>query len=515
MSTPDLAHPYRVSALPLAIPPIVFVVVFAIVPTVTIAARVDSFSVVTDVIANPSVRAALWFSLWQSVASALVCLVLSLPITWVLARFDFRGRLLVRALVTVPFLLPTVVVGVAFLAVLPSRLDYTALAVVGAHAYFNIAVIMRIVGTRWETISTTLVSAAQTLGASPIRASLTITGGILRPALMTATSLVGLFSFTSFGVVRMLGGPSRSTVETEIYSRAILIGDLDGAVALAILQVIFLVALGGMSLRHDRRPARRAERMEIVRRRLGDHPHRGALVAIVAVTILGVVAPWYAALVRSVGGWEFIQRPEFRHALGVSLRTALTCAAIATCLGTCSALSSSYGRRWARVVSGLTALPLTISAVVIGLGFLITFDSGPFDLRSTWFITPLAHALIAMPMTTIVLAQGARSIPRDLSAAALTLGATRRRAWTMIDAPLLRRAMASAAALSAAVSLGEFGASSFLSRRDSTTLPVLLAQELSRPGELRSAHAYVVATLFIVTSVVVLVSIELSQGRRR
>ncbi|MEY4183802.1 MAG: hypothetical protein RIS07_205, partial [Actinomycetota bacterium] len=116
--------------------------------------RVGSIDVVLDVLENPSVREALWFSLWQSLLSALVCLALSLPITWVLSRFDFRGRSFMRALVTVPFLLPTVVVGVAFLAMLPDRLDYTPIAIILAHAYFNVAVIVRIVGARWESIST-------------------------------------------------------------------------------------------------------------------------------------------------------------------------------------------------------------------------------------------------------------------------------------------------------------------------------------------------------------------------
>ncbi|MEY5040367.1 MAG: hypothetical protein RLZZ48_1136, partial [Actinomycetota bacterium] len=195
--------------------------------------------------------------------------------------------------------------------------------------------------------------------------------------------------------------------------------------------------------------------------------------------------------------------------------TALACAVFAGLLGTCSALAATYGGRWSRVISRLTALPLTISAVVIGFGFLITFDEGSFDFRSSWIITPLAHSLIAMPLATIVVSQAARAIPRDLSAAAMSLGATPRRAWSTIDGPLLTKAIASAAALSAAVSLGEFGASSFLSRRDSTTLPVLISQELSRPGDVRSAHAYVVASLFIAASLVVILTIEFAQGRRR
>ena len=515
MSTPEAAHPYRRWAGPLAVTPAVFVVIFAILPTVVIARRVGSIDAVSDILANPSVREALWFSLWQSLLSAIVCLALSLPITWVLSRFEFRGRKLVRALVTIPFLLPTVVVGVAFLAMLPDRLDYTPIAIILAHAYFNVAVIVRVVGARWESISTNLVPAAQTLGASPLQASTTITLAILRRSILTATSLVALFSFTSFGVVRMLGGPSRSTIETEIYSRAVLIGDLDGAVVLAVLQVIFLIAVGIIVLRGESVTPRRTGQVVVDRRTLRASRQRVIVGGIVAVTAMWTVAPWWAAVSRSIGGWGFIGEPEFRSALSISLRTALACAVFASVLGTCSALATNYGGAWSRLVSRLTALPLTISAVVIGFGFLITFDQAPFDLRSSWIITPLAHSLIAIPLATIVVSQATRAIPRDLSAAAMTLGASPRRAWWTVDGPLLTKAIASAAALSAAVSLGEFGASSFLSRRDSTTLPVLISQELSRPGELRSEHAYVVASLFIATSLVLILSLEFTQGRRR
>ena len=515
MSTPELNHPYRILAWPLLVAPMAFVVVFAIIPTAVLASRVESLDVVGDVIANRSIRQALWFSLWQSVLSAVVCLTVALPVTWVISRFDFPGRRLVRSLVTVPFLLPTVVVGVAFLAALPNSLDYSPVAVISAHAYFNVAVVVRIVGSRWESISMSLVPAAQTLGASPIRASLTITFAILSRTLLTATGLVALFSFTSFGVVRMLGGPSLSTIETEIYSRAVLIGDLDGAIVLAILQVIFLVILGMMLQRGASGEPRRTERLELRRKPLASHPMRVIIGGIIAVTTSGIVAPWWATLSRSRGGWGFIRKSEFRDALVVSLRTALTCAIVATVLGTCSALAASYGGKYHRGTAKLIGLPLTISAVVIGFGFLITFDEGALDFRSSWFITPLAHALIAMPLATIVVSQGARAIPRDVSAAAMTLGVARRRAWMTVDAPLLSKSVTSAAALSIAVSLGEFGASSFLSRRDSTTLPVLIAQELSRPGDLRTAHAYVVASLFIIVAVVVILGIEFGQGRSR
>lgn len=515
LSVPDYDHPYRRAAAPLAVLPVAFVIVFAVVPTVALVRRIESLAAVTDVLSHPAIRAALSFSLWQALASALVCLAVALPITWVLSRFDFPGHTLVRALITIPFLLPTVVVGVSFLALLPERLDYTPIAIMLAHGYFNVAVIVRIVGARWESMSSNLVPAALTLGASPLRASMTITLPMLARSIVIATSLVGLFSFTSFGVVRMLGGPSRSTIETEIYSRAVLIGDLDGAIILAVAQVVVLLVAGFVVFRQAKDESVRSGRIETTRARLSSAKGRWVVVAIISLTVAWTIAPWWAAVAKSIGGWGFVTQPDFRAALGVTLRTAAICAVLAGLLGTASALAATYGGRLSRLVIGATGLPLTISAVVIGFGFLVTFDEAPFDLRSSFVITPLAHCLIAMPLASFVVSQGARAIPRDLGAAAMTLGASRWRAWLSIDGPLLRKSIASAVALSAAVSLGEFGATSFLSRRDSTTLPILMSRELSRPGDLRTAHAYVVATMFIVTSIIVVVAIELARKVER
>lgn len=512
LSTPEPNHPYRAWAGWLGVAPVAYVLAFCVVPTAVLVSRLGSFDRVGDVLSNPSVRDALWFSAWQAVVSAAACLVLALPVTWVLARFDFASRRVVSAIVTTPFLLPTVVVGVAILAALPDDLDYTWFAVVVAHAYFNLAVVVRVVGARWESISPHLTAAAQTLGASKMRAVATILVPALRPAIVTASAIVALFCFTSFGVVRMVGGPSLSTIETEIYARAMLIGDLDGAVVLALGQVVFLVAVGLLVTRREG-TVRRVDRLVTRRRPLRTDPARHLAIGILVSTIAFITIPWLATAGRSVGGWGFVGSEAFRDALRTSLRTAAICAALAGILGTASALAATYSPTWARIGGMMTALPLTISAVVIGLGYILTFDNPPFDFRASWFLTPLAHALIALPLVHVVVTQAARSIPRDVSAAAMTLGATRLRAWLTIDARLLRRSIASATAVSAAVSLGEFGAASFLTRRDSTTLPVLIAREIGRPGDLRTAQAYVVATLFIAVAIVVLAVVESTEGR--
>src|SRR5690606_5691239 len=131
----------------------------------------------------------------------------------VLYRCTFRGRMLLRGLVAVPFVLPTVVVGVAFRALLarPGPLGFLGLdgslaAIVAALVFFNYSVVVRTVGGMWERIDPRAEEAARALGASPWRAFTAVTLPMLTPAIASAASIVFLFCATSFGVVLILGG---------------------------------------------------------------------------------------------------------------------------------------------------------------------------------------------------------------------------------------------------------------------------------------------------------------------
>jgi thiamine transport system permease protein len=165
------------------------------------------------------------------------------------------------------------------------------------------------------------------------------------------------------------------------------------------------------------------------------------------------------------------------------------------------ALAISYKSTSSQLLETITSLPLMISSVTVGLGILITFDHSPFEFRSTWWITPVAHSLIAIPLVVRTVLPVAQAIPQDLRDAAATLGSSSKDQWIRIDLPLLRRCLATASALSAAVSLGEFGATSFLTRQTYETLPVSIARLLSRPGDTQHAQAFALSTLFFVFSI--------------
>jgi thiamine transport system permease protein len=159
-------------------------------------------------------------------------------------------------------------------------------------------------------------------------------------------------------------------------------------------------------------------------------------------------------------------------------------------------------------------LPLATSAVTIGFGMLITFDTDPVDWRASWWLVPIGHALIAVPFVVRVCVGVLRSVDPELAAAAATLGASPVRAWRATIVPFLWRPLAAGAALAAAISLGEFGATSLLSRSGGETMPIAIEALLGRAGSVLQAQGFVLATLLAATTVVLVVIVEHLQSPR-
>jgi thiamine transport system permease protein len=467
-----------------------------------------------------NVGGVIWFTTWQAAASTVLTLVVGMLPAYVLARYTFRGRRLVMAATTVPFVLPTVVVGAAFLALLPTSWHGTAQAMIVAHVFFNIAVVVRLVGSMIAVIPHDLVGAARTLGASPGRAVRVVVVPLLKPALWSAAAVIFLFSFTSFGVAKLLGGPTHPTLEVEIARRATQLGDVGGAAALSALQLGLLAIVIIWASRRQRHAAvelhgSSAPRSPCTRR-------DRSLVATVCAGVAVVVGTPIVALVSrsfavgnhwSLSAWSKLGNSESRPgaglgvdpvaSIGASLRFAVVAAVIATVIGFLAATAITTSPRLGRLLDVGLMLPLGTSAVTIGLGMLITFDTPPFDWRGSWWLVPLGHALVAVPFVVRALLSVLRAIPRDLRAAAATLGATPIRAWWQVDARALRRPLLAGAGFSAAISLGEFGATTILSRSGSETLPIAIGRLLGRAGGLPRAQAFAMATILLVLSTAV------------
>jgi len=515
--------------------PAVFLVTFFVYPAGSILWRglgADGISALGDLAASPRQRGVLWFTVWQAVVSTVLTLAVGLPAASVVARLRGRSQRLVRALVTVPFVLPTVVVAGAFEGVFDRfgldsgafRLRHTVWAILLAHVFFNYAVVVRTVGSYWAGLDHRLEDQARLLGASRPRAWWEVTFPRLRPAIASAAAIVFLFSFTSFGVVLILGGRRRATIETEIYRYAVTRSDISTAAALALVQLVAVLALVVVATRLERRrPIHNGlgpGRPLVVQR--GWMAGNGALGLILLGTPIAVL------MERSLTGGDGYGNLNYRAlahrvrqlpapattALWNSLVFALVATAIAALIGVLASLVVVHGRRGLGHVFdlGLT-LPLGTSAVTIGFGILIALDEPPLDLRTSWWIVPIAHALVGTPVVIRTVVPVMRSIDPRVREAAALLGAAPGRVRREIDLPIAGRGLVVGAAFAFAVSLGEFGATSFIPRRpENLTAPVALFRLLLTPGDLLRGQAMALAVILMVAVAVAVMVIESFRG---
>ncbi len=489
---------------------------------------------VVPVFERSIVQRALWFTLWSAAAGTAGSVLLGVPVAWVLHRLRFPGRDLLRALTMVPFVLPTVVVGVAFRQLLVSsgplgflHLDGTAAAIVAALVFFNVSVVVRTVGSFWAGLDPRQGQAAAALGATPLQVFRTVTLPALLPGIVSAASVVFLFCATAFGVVLVMGGLRYANIETEIYQLTTQELDLTGAAALSVLQVAVITVLLLLSARAHRDTPPVTRTADLLRRPGRRHLPAFGWTLLVLVFLMAPIVELVVASLRTADGWGLgnyraLGTTGERDALLVpalvglrnSFEIALGAAALALSLGTLVAFLVSRrprraaARRVVGVFDAVFMLPLGVSAVTLGFGFLITLDRPPIDLRTSPALIPIAQAMVALPLVVRTVAPVLRSIdPRQRQAAA-SLGAGPVRVLLAVDLPTAWRALLAATGFAFAVSLGEFGATSFLARSDNPTLPVVIYQLIARPGEQNFGMAMAASVILAAATALVMLVVE-------
>jgi len=525
----------RIGGIALVAFPLAFLGYFFVYPLMTVIVtgfwsdgRIDLGPIET-VLGRSALLNVAWFTLWQAVASTALTVLIALPAASVMARYQFRGKRLVRAVIVVPFVLPTVVVGSAFLALLgpsgPLRIDLrqTIWAILIAHIFFNYSIVVRTVSTYWERIDPSLAEAAQMLGAGKLRTFWRVTLPMLRPAIASAASLVFLFTFTSFGIILILGGLEHATIEVEIWRQATGLINFEVAAALALLQIIGIsLTLFAYSRYQERRAVQFAHE---TRSRPLTTASRGELwrVAANVVVMLALLGTPILVLIEgSMRDGDGYSLSAYRDlgtriagmaapattAIWNSARFAAVATLLAVAIGLAAATVIAYRRGWlSRSFDALLMLPLGTSAVTLGFGFLLALDA-PIDLRSSLWIIPIAHAMVAIPFVVRTAVPVMRSVRHRLREAAAMLGAPPNRVWREIDLPLVARAGLIGAGFAFAVSLGEFGATSFLALPSNPTLPTAIFRLLSRPGSESFTSAMALSTILMAATAVTILLIE-------
>lgn len=534
------------AALPwvgLALVPVLFLTAFFVVPVAGMVARgfvTDAgwdLAAIPETLTQARTLRAIGFTLASASAATVIAVTVGVPCAYVLYRLRFPGRGLARALVVMPFVLPTVVVGVMFRTLLsPSGplgflgWDRHWAGIIAALVFFNISVVVRTVGSTWEGLDRRAGEAAAALGASPAQVWRTVTLPALAPAVLAAASMVFLFCSTAFGVVLTLGGVRYSTVETEIYLLTRQFLDLRGAAVLSLLQlltvVLMLLAVGRLRRRYEQTLRRTGVRDAVRAPTRADLP----ALAVTGLVLAFVLTPFAVLLQRALTGpsgftlerFRLLQDPDATPALRVavsdalatSLRVAVDATVLALVLGLAVAVlvtrrgRTPTRRRLVAATDLAFMLPLGISAVTVGFGFLVALNRPPLDLIGSPVLVPIAQALVALPLVVRTLAPVLRGIDQRQRQAAATLGASPARAALTVDVPVLVRPLLAAAGFAFAVSLGEFGATAFLSRPERPTLPVVIYQLISRPGPDNLGMALAASVVLAVVTVAIMGVVE-------
>ncbi len=540
-------RPSALGALGLWLLPLAFLGLFFFTPLASILRLTAEAAVETGLGADiwAKVSRPLGFTFYQAILSTLLTLLVGMPAAYLFGRFDFPGKPLLRVLTTLPFILPTVVVAASFNALVgprgwinlllmrtfelsapPLQMLNSLPAILLAHVFYNTTIVIRVVGSAWSQLDPRLEQAARALGASPWRALREVTLPLLRPSIFAAALLVFIFDFTSFGVILLLGGPRFATLEVEIYIQALQMLNLPLAGLLSAVQLVCTLALTAVysrlasRLRTPLAPRLQGEGMK----RPGSLTERLAVTVTVVVLIALLVAPLAALGLRSVirleaergqrGAVEtgftldyyrelFINRrlsffyvPPVEAARN-SLLFAGTTVLISVSLGFLAA-NALARRSWInRLLDPLLMLPLGASAVTLGLGFITVFNRPPLDVRSFPLLLPIAHSLVALPFVVRALQPAMQSVPLNLRQAAAVLGASPWRVWWEIDLPIIARAALVSAIFAFTISLGEFGATSFIARPEYPTLPIAIFRFIGQPGAMNYGQALAMSTLLL------------------
>ncbi len=532
--------------------PALFISTLVIVPflisiyRLSLASEVGIFEAIGNLGERYQTSGALSFTLRLSLLSTGATLLLGLPLAWWMGRYRWWMHRIVRAMLTTPFVMPSMVATIGFISLLGPQswfsetlgldLWHSMTAIVIAHAWYNSALVIRLVEPAISRLDPTLEEAAMLLpkGDRKWKRMVRLWWPVIRLNLAAAATLTFVFSFTSFALVRHLGGPGLYNLERAMAERPFAgiegVGAVDSEIvmALGLIQLAVLATALWMLTEFQRRGSiwlpTASERA--TRRPLPWHPHRhvgmaAALVFASAPMLVIISGSFSISGETTLAAWRYSFESDNEFALVKPLFNTLRFAFLTVIITiplawlTASSVSELEGRGgwrrgYARLLDFLVMTPFALSAVMVGYGVLIGVSFLSNSLLLVWWLPLLAHLIIALPFSMRVLLPAMRSLDKSYIEVARTLGAGRWRVFTGVHLPLLRGPLIVSGILAFAVSLGEFGATWLLWQSpDWTTLSVIIDRAYSRPYDgMARAAAHISATILLLTTTALFIIAE-------
>ena len=477
----------------------------------------------------------LWFTIWQAVLSTLICVLLGLPGAYLLYRKSSKYASTIRAMISVPFMLPSLVVAIAITSFggLFGGLN-PIVAIILANVFSNYAVVVRTVGSQWQLLDVLSEEAAEVAGAGRLRIFFKIALPQLATSIRASSALIVLYCASSYGIVLSLGGGRVNTLETAISTAVLQRLNLQQGTLLALLQIVFsLLAFtasrwgGSNPLSFE--PSHKSKVRHI------DGRDRIVLFFVVLTMGFFVILPLVLVMAKAfisdsgkftLNNFAMLGSRGTRDLLNItffdasmnSLRNMLIATVISVLVGgLVSYLLAEHTRKHSLGISktdslgvlldGIFLLPIGVSAVVVGFGYLVTLTGALGWLRGSWVLVPLAQSVLAIPMVIRVLYPALVAVDHSTREQAMTDGASKGSMFWSIDLAMIRPVLKTAIAFSALVSLGEFGAASLLAFGSQSTIPMLMFSLISRPGGDNYGMALAAAFILIVITTITVVAV--------
>jgi len=430
--------------------------------------------------------AAIRFTVWQAFLSALISIVLAVPVARALARRRFAGRAVLVTLLGAPFILPVIVAVLGLLAVfgrsgwvnavlaaigLPEVSIYGLHGVVLAHVFFNLPLATRLLLQGWQAIPAEQFRLAAQIGLTPWALFRTLEWPLLRQVLPGAAALIFVICLTSFAVALTLGGgPRATTVELAIYQAFRFDFDLGRAALLSVAQLVMAGAAAiaalwilptiGMGAGQDR-PVLRWDAQGGLQR-LHD-------TVVIGGAALFLLLPLGAVVLRGGGGLRLMPSSVWESALlslGVSVVSVVALLALAL------PMAAWIATRRSGAVEVIGVLGLSASPLMIGTGWFILINPVMDPSGVALPVTALVNALMALPFALRILVPRLRDTIQDFGQLSTTLGLQGWPLWRWVLLPRLRPQIGFAAGLTGALSIGDLGVIALFADMERATLPL-------------------------------------------
>ncbi|MBL6882824.1 iron ABC transporter permease [Euryarchaeota archaeon] len=481
--------------------------------------------------------------------STIFTLIIGLPLAWNLGRYNWPYHNILRSIFTVPFVMPSILVAMGFLALLDwisFLTDYNHSTEVRfyflllAHAWFNLALVIRFCEPLLSTIDSSYEEACRLLpsGKTQISRFRNFWLPLMWPNIAASSALVFVFSFTSFALVKFIT-PTQRNLEVVMANQSEWAGlsvpslsrtPSEIVMASSTIQLVTIIfALIISSWLQSRSSGHHLSTLNDARKSVSFKSLRGLYIILMLIFIISPMLSLISSsfMIRennmmtfSLDGWESAfggsRSPtnayqSLKTSIGYALMTIFLSLPIGFLLADTIFNLEKTNPKSATILDVLVMLPLALSAVMVGLGVLLGLMRTDPEIARSWWIPLYGHLMLTTPFVVRVLLPAMRNLNPRLEEAASLLGANYLKRLIFIRISLLTPSIIVASSLVFAISLGEFGASWVVLRfTEYTTLPVMIGDLLSRPGYdpiLRPA-ANAAGTILLLITLVLFISVE-------